>query len=148
LATVTVGELCNAIEDTLGQATTLQRSQSYDELTEGLHDFPVLQVYPASGNTDAKGQADRRTFRGGVRTGYYVFHADYHACPRSEIGENMNTVVDGIDAMEAILLAQDTKPYLGHEAIKSFHYDWEYVNFEYAGQKTVGVRFRIGVWIF
>lgn len=148
MARLTVGQICDAIEDTLDEATTLAVSQSYDELTEGLHDFPLLQVYPETGNTDASGRTDRTTFGAGVRTGFYVFHADYHACPRSFLAEDMEKVVDGIDALEIILEAQNTKPYFGLAGIRAFRYEWRRVAFRYAQQDTMGVRFIISVWIF
>ena len=42
---ITLAQICNAVETTLGAATGLTYTQSYNELKEGMNDTPTLQVY-------------------------------------------------------------------------------------------------------
>jgi hypothetical protein len=149
MATVTLAQICDAIETTLGAATTVTRSQSYDGLTEGVHDTPLLQVYPENGTQDVGGATDRTTFRGGVRQTEFTVHADYYAAARgTSIGEEMGRLVDGIDAITNVLEGQDQKPYFGLEGIKAFSWRWDRVIFDYAGVAFVGARFAIVVRVF
>lgn len=145
---ITLAQICDAIESTLDDATTLVRSQSYDELTEGIHDTPLLQVYPESGSQSPPGMTDRHTFQGGVRQTEFIIHADYYAQQRVNIGEDMAALVDGIDAMTAVFEGQDQKAYFGLEGLKAFSWRWDRVTFDYAGVAYVGARFVITVRVF
>jgi len=146
---ITLAQICDAIESTLDNSTTLTRSQSYDELTEGIHDTPLLQVYPQSGVQDPDGTTDRTTFSAVVRQTEIVIHADYYAAERgASIGEEMSRLVDGIDAMTEIFEGQDQKPYFGLEGIKAFAWRWERVTFDYGGVSYVGARFFITLRVF
>jgi hypothetical protein len=49
-STLTLAEMCDAIESELSAATGIVRSESYDELTEGIHEDLLLQVWPHSGS--------------------------------------------------------------------------------------------------
>jgi len=147
---ITIAQICDAIETALGAATGLARSESYDELTDGIHDLPMLQVYPESGNQDAFTSTDRTTFRGGVRQTGIMIHADLYAQQRAHIGEDMKALVDSIDAITNIFEAQDTKPYFDLEGIKAFRWRWERVTFVYGDPQLtyVGARFYIEVRVF
>ncbi|NIP86511.1 MAG: hypothetical protein GTO03_13470 [Planctomycetales bacterium] len=158
---ITLAQIIDAVEDTLDGATTVVRSQSYDELTEGVHpaDMPLLQVYPeANLGVDAGGgTSDRFTFggKGGdentpLRQKEYAIHADYYAQQRSHIGEDMSALVDGIDAMETVLESQDVKNYFGLAGIRSFTWSWSRVTFVYGDPQMsyVGARFVINVRVF
>ena len=146
---ITLGQIVDAIESTLDDATTLVRSQSYDELTEGIHDTPLLQVYPQSGSQDPSGTADRTTFSAGVRQTEVIVHADYYAAERGAgIGEEMARLVDGIDAMTNVIEGQDEKPYFGLTGIKGFSWRWDRVTFDYGGVNYVGARFMITLRVF
>lgn len=147
---ITLGQILDAINTTLGAATIVNRSQSYDELTEGLHDFPLLQVYPEAGTQDPSGGTDRTAFRGGVRQTEFTIHADYYARQRSHIGEDMNALVDGIDALTNIFEAQDTKPYFGLDGIQAFKWSWSRAVFTYGDPNVsyVGARFVLTVRVF
>ena len=148
---ITLAQICDAIETTLGAATTVTRSQSHDELTEGIHDLPMLQVYPENGYQDAGGATERTTFGGAgnpVRQTEFTIHADYYARQRSHIGEDMAALVDGIDALQNVLEGQDQKPYFDLVGIKAFSWRWDRVTFIYASEDYVGARFALTVRVF
>ena len=149
---ITLAQICDAIESTLGGATGLERSESYDELTEGAHpgDLPLLQVYPNDGTTDPSGNTDRTTFRGGVRQTALTIHADVYARQRSHIGEDMKAVVNSMDAIINVLEAQNVKPYFGLVGIKAFAWRWERVTFIYGDPQLpyAGVRFYLSIRTF
>ena len=152
--TVTVHQLCDAIETTLSTATGLQVSQTFDELTEGIHDRALLQVYPQScSGVDSVNRNDRTTILRGVAQTEFVFHADLYAQQRAHIGEDMAALIPLIDAITARLEAQQASPLFGLtvsgvDPIKSFRWSWERVIFEYAEAKHMGVRFVITIRVF
>lgn len=147
---ITTGQILDAIEATLSTAPTLARSMTYDELTEGISDTPLLQVYPEAGDQDPSGNSDRTTFKAGVRQTNLTINCDYYAQQRKHIGEDMAALVDGIDAMTTIFEAQDTKPYFGLDGIKAFHWSWQRVTFDYgdAAINYVGARFTLTIRVF
>jgi hypothetical protein len=150
-----LGDIVDSIETTLSAAASLRRSQSYDELTEGIHEYPTLQVYPSS-NTGSSwnSQTDRLTFGGPVPTGgvvekhvsvkEYIIHADLYARQRSHINEDMEQLVDTINELEDILDTQEY-PYFGRDDLYSWRWSWNQVTFEYAGVMYLGARFIITV---
>jgi len=152
--TVTVHQLCDAIETTLSTATGLQVHQTFDEITEGVHDRALLQVYPQScTGVDSVNRNDRTTFNRGVAQTEFVFHADVYAQQRAHIGEDMAALIPLIDAITVRLEAQQNTPLFGLTVsgvapIKSFRWSWERVLFEYAEAKHMGVRFTITVRVF
>ena len=145
---ITLAELCDGIESALDDATTLARSQSYDELTEGIHDLPLLQVYPESGSQDPAGATDRTTFGAGVRQTEFVIHADYYARQRSHIGEDMAALVDGIDAMQDELEKQNGTRFGFDDSNLAFRWEWTRVQFTYNEANYMGARFIITVRVF
>lgn len=148
---ITLAQICDAIETTLKAgttSTTIQKSQSYNELTEGVEDLPLLQVYPESGRQDAGGRTDRYTFRGGERQTEFIIHADYYARERSHIGEDMALLVDGIDAIQNVMEAQDQKPYFGLDGLQAFSWSWSRVQIVYGQITYMGARFVITVRVF
>jgi hypothetical protein len=151
MARITVEAICDGIEATLGAATGIRRSQSYDELTEGIADLPLLQVYPEAWGPARTGSAHAITGRGGVRNWQGVFHADYYARTRSSIGEDMAVLVPGIDAIEAVLEAQQAKPLFGVAEIESFNWEASRVVFRYGTetyQQYIGARYVITVRVY
>jgi hypothetical protein len=150
MAKITLAQMCNAIETTLAAATLAMRTQSYDGLTEGMNDVPTLQVYPDGGNQDAQYATDRTTFKAGTRQTSITIFADYYARQRSQLGEDMKALVDGIDAITDVFEAQDTTPYFGLTGIKNFHWSWQRVAFTYADEtiKYMGARFTIVLRVY
>lgn len=150
MTNITLGQILNAVKNTLAVAPTLARSMSYNELTEGINDTPLLQVYPESGDQDPTGSTDRTTFKAAVRQTNFTVNCDYYAHTRANLGEDMAKLVDGIDAMTTIFEAQDTKPYFGLDGIRAYHWSWQRVIFDYgdAQIKYVGARFTITIRTF
>lgn len=148
MARITQADLCDAVKDTLAEATTLARAESYDELSEDPQDLPCLQVYPEMGRCDASGQTDRRTLRAGLRQSETEIVADVYARQRSEIKADMAAVVNNVDAIEAILEAQDTKAYFGLDGIKAFSWRWERATLVTSGHQYAGARFTITLTVF
>lgn len=150
MGTITLAQVCDAIESTLGAAAGMETTQSYDELTEGIGsaDTPLLQVFPDSGDCDPSGNTDRTTFQGGKRQKHIMIHADVFARQRSHLAEDMEVSVDMIDALIDVLEQQDTKPYFDRVGIQAFSWRWERVMFSHAGVDFAGVRFYIAVWIY
>lgn len=150
MTSITLAQIIDAIEGALSTAPTLARSMSYDELTEGINDTPLLQVYPDAGDQDPTGNTDRTTFKAGVRQTNFTINCDYYAQQRKHIGEDMAALVDGIDAMTTIFEAQDTKPYFNLDGIKAFHWSWQRVIFNYGDPNInyVGARFTLTIRTF
>jgi len=156
--TVTLHQIVDAIETTLGTATGLAVSETFDELTEGVHDRALLQVYPDSVVTvDANTRNDRTSLSRGVAITEFVIHADLYAQQRTSIGEDMAALVPLIDAITARLEAQQGSPLFGltitsggktYCPIKSFRWSWSRVVFEYAQSQFMGARFIISVRVF
>lgn len=147
---ITIGQILDAVELTLSAAPTLARSMSYDELTEGINDTPLLQVYAESGTQDTTNSVDRTTFLAGVRQTELIVHCDYYAQQRKHIGEDMAALVDGIDAMFNIFEAQRSSPFFGLQGIQAFHFSFSRVTFDYGAQniRYVGARFTLTLRIF
>lgn len=151
---ITLAQICDAVETALSAATTLTgagRTQSYNELTEGINDFPTLQVYPESGSTDATTGNAQKTFGGEKRVSEIVIHADYYACQRRHLAEDMRRLVNGIDAITDVLEAQqNTNQFFSLNGIKSFSWSWSRVTFVYgdALQPYIGARFVIIVRVW
>lgn len=148
---ITLGAICDAIENTLSGATGITRSQSFDELGEGLPagDLPLLQVYWESLGMDPSGETDRTTFQGGIRMKRHTFHADVYAAQRSHLKEDMEAVVNAADAILDVLEAQDTKPYFGLAGIKAWQLEAATRGVtQYAQSEYMMVRFILSIWVY
>jgi hypothetical protein len=143
---ITYAQINDAIEDKLGAALGLARSQTYDELTDGMTDTPTLQVYWQRDNTDPS----MTTFRTGVQQVEMTFHADLFARQRSHIGEDMKVLYEVMQEVREMLEAETTKPYFDLEGIQAFSWTSERVTFEYGdpSQPYVGVRYMLTVRVF
>jgi hypothetical protein len=161
MAIVTLHQIVDAVETTLGAAASLSRSSTFDELTEGIHDCPQMQVYPASNQSVDRGQeTDRSAFIAATtgtvkhRQKEYVIHADVYIDERANIAEGIARMVVAIDQIETILEAE-VCPLFGLTVagavkgpIRSFRWSWEYVIFVYGGIEYVGVRFILTLVVF
>jgi len=143
--TVLVSEICDGIATTLGSATGIVKAQSYDELTEGWEDVPMLQVYPESGEVDVLGDGSQSTFRGGSRVTETLIHADVVCRQRSHLDEDMAKVVEMQEAVQSVLFDQHTRPYFGDGGIKGWRSRWEVVSFPRGDPQVtyLGVRFFV-----
>ncbi|KPJ77283.1 MAG: hypothetical protein AMJ81_00030 [Phycisphaerae bacterium SM23_33] len=145
MAVYTLDALLDAIEGIMDDAASLVRSQTYDELTEGIHDYPLLQVYPEENTgTDWTGETDRVTLSGKHSVKEYTVHADIYARQRSHIAEDMKKCVDVANETEDIL-DNLSYPLFGLACVTSFRWSWRRVVFEYGGVKYMGARFVIVV---
>ena len=150
-SSVTVAQMCDAIDTTLGEVLVtsgdLIRSDSYDELREGMNDENILQVYPEEQSPVSVGsETQKLTF---TDTPFIdeeiVIHADYYAQQRAHIGEDMAQLVGGIDAIRANLKTQNCPNPFGLTGIANFQWSWRRVVFEYGGPELryIGARFRL-----
>lgn len=150
MAVYTLDELVDGIKDILSVASALTfaeggRSQTYDELTEGMQQTPTLQVYPEENlGTDFTGNTSKATLSGKHSFKEYIIIADYYANQRTDIGQDMGRLVTGINQLEDILDTQGCPPF-GLDFITSFRWSWKRVIFDYAGADFVGARFRLTV---
>lgn len=145
---VTYQQMCDAIESYLAAATSLVRTQSYDELTEGMQDTPTIQVYPEACDPVSAGSGTQTfALRGGVIQEVHTIHVDYYARQRSHIGQDMAALVGGID--EIVTLLEETGcPPFGLEGIKNFQWSWRRVVFDYGGAAYMGARFTLTLRTF
>lgn len=145
---ITLIQICNAIETVLAAAITYTQSPS--EMTEGMVDFPRIQVYPNSGTANPPQQTDRHTFQAVIRQQQIEIYADLYATQRSEIGEDMGILLPLIDAIIDEIEKQDKKPYFALEGIKAFTWSWQRVIFQYNDplQSYVGARFIFMLRVF
>lgn len=150
MATTTTAQICDAIETTLSSAAGLSRAETYSELSDGVTETPTLRVYWESTEEDISGSTDRTSFGAGVRQDEHLFHGDLYVRQRSHIGEDMQKLVEMKDAVDAVLVAQTTKPYFGLVGIKAFHWRAERVTFIYGDPQVpyVGVRWYFTIRTF
>lgn len=146
---ITYMQICNAIEAYLaGTCPSLSRTQSYDELTEGMNDWPAIQVYPEACETVAADSGTQTTtFQLGVIQETLIFHVDYYARQRSHIYEDMKALVEGIDEIHTAMEDAGCPPF-GLEGIRSFQWSWQRVVFTYAAVDYMGARFTLRLRTF
>jgi len=119
MATITVGEICDAIAATLSTTVGLTRTQSYNQLTEGMNTWPTLQVYPESWETSMDSATDRISFVDaatgipGHRYTEIIFFLDLYARQRSQLNEDWGKAVDMADALDNKLNEEGACPHLG-----------------------------------
>ena len=150
MSTVTIRAINDAIATTLGTATGMKVTHSYDELKEGIGpgDMPLLQVYFESIDCDKDVETERTTFQGKVRTKTLTYHADIYCRTRSHIGEDMAKTLEMTDEVVDIFETLDIKEYFDLEGIKAFDWRADRVVFNYADAQYMGVRFVITITVF
>lgn len=145
---VTTAQINDALTTTLGAAASLIRSQSYDELTEGMADTPTMQIYFEEWASDPTTTDDRHTFRGGGRVTEILYHVDVYVNQSANIGEDMARIAITVDEIIAILQSQNVKPYFGLDGIKAFRWRCVRAVFNYADADYRGVRFYLTIIVF
>lgn len=147
---ITLSQICNAVESTLSAATGLTYTQSFNELEEGMNDTPVLQVYWNTCSQDPGGNNDRTSFRAGVRQTDIEIYCDLYATTRNEIGQNMASLLPLVDAIVDVLEMQDTQPIFGLDGLKGFRWSAQRVTFQYTDplRLYVGARFILTFRVF
>lgn len=147
MAVYTLDDLVNGVHDALAAAASLVRDQSQaeDEITEGIHDYPLLQTWANSNTgTDWPGETDRQTLSGKHSLKEYVIYSDLYVEQRAHVGQAMGQLLETINEMENIL---DTQTYslFGKDYVTSMRWSWDGVTFEYGGVQYAGARFSVTV---
>lgn len=147
--TITYANMCDAVAAHLAlHCPALVRTQSYNELTEGMQDTPAIQVYPEGlENVATDSGTQFTTLRGGVIQEMHLLHVDFYARQRSHINDDMTALVNGVDALVTALEAAGCPPF-GLDGIKNFQWSWNRVIFEYAGVSYMGARFTLRLRTF
>jgi len=154
MATVTIGQICNAIATTLSATPGLVRTQSYNQLTEGMNDLPTLQVYPENWETSMGSDTDRIAFVDpltgipGHRYTEVVLFLDLHVRQRSQLDEDWGAAINMADALDNQLNLEGACPHFGLAGIRTFRWFAQRVIFGYAQVDYVGFRFTLTVRIF
>jgi hypothetical protein len=147
MATYTLDGLVNGVHDTRAAAASLVRdeSQAEDEITEGIHDWPLLQTWMAENTgTDWTGETDRVTLSGRHSVKEYLIHSDLYVAQRAHVGEAMGKLLSTVNEIEDILDAQSYDLF-GLDYVTSMCWSWRQVTFEYGGVKYTGARFSVTV---
>lgn len=151
---ITIAQINSAIHDTFANnLTTIDYTQDYDSLTEGLANTPLLQVYWNSLNPVSEGSStDRRSFSGAgakpIRTKRFLFNADLYLDPRSDIDRNFTQMLPIVDEINNILENQDNEPYFGLVNIKSYTWSCQRGNIDYAQISYPVVQWVIEIYVF
>jgi hypothetical protein len=147
---VTIAQICDAITAVVGSVSAVTRTQSYNELTEGINnaDTPLAQVYWQDLGMSVPGSTDRATFKAGRRNKQMTFRVDLHASQRGHLGQNVGDAVDTFDLILTALEAQKEKPYFALAGIQAWSLTAERVTFVYAEASYIGFRANITIWVF
>jgi len=148
---VTIGQICNAVGNTLFTAAGMVRLENYDQLTEGINagDTPLLQVYWQSLVMDPDDETDRFSFQGGIRQKLFTIYADVHSRQRGHLAEDNQALTDNVDALLDVLEQQNVKPYFGLDEIQAFKVSSAVrAQFPYAGVTTMGARIILDILVF
>jgi len=154
MATVTIGQICNAVATTLSATIGLVRTQSYNQLTEGMNDLPTLQVYPDSWETSMGSDTDRIAFVDpltgipGHRYTEVVLFLDLYARQRSQLDEDWGAAINMADALDNQLNLEGACPHFGLAGIRTFRWFAQRVIFTYAEINYAGFRFTLTIRIF
>jgi hypothetical protein len=120
---ISIGQICEAVADTIGSATGIVRVQHYDQLGEGLMnaDLPLLQVYFDSFRISPPGDTDRGTFTRGMVIQRTTLNADVFCAQRHNTWEDVEITTriasNVVDRLEALY---HTRPYFGLDGIKAW----------------------------
>jgi hypothetical protein len=121
------------------------QSQAADEITEGIHDYPLLQTWMAENTgTDWTGETDRETLSGKHSIKEYLIHSDLYVEQRAHVGQAMGQLLETLNEHEDIL-DDLSYPLFGLSFVTSFRWSWRHVTFEYGGVQYTGARFSITV---
>lgn len=148
MADVSLRTLLDGVKSTLGTANGMVRAEALEDITDGVSDLPILKIFFWSANADANSQTDRSSFGGGVKLTQVVVNADLFATEQSHMGEDDGGVVDGFDAVVAILQAQNAKPYFGVDGLKGFRWEAQRAEIGWGNEKYSGIRFTLTFTIF
>lgn len=152
---ITIAQICADIKTaTTGIVTASGKTiivHNYDEIKEGMPDYPLMQIYPEDLEVDSRTETDATSLSKAVRVHSLIVHLDVYADLRNQIDENMQEVVECWDAVEDRL--EDTTsgagcPIFNQQFIRNIHWTAERVIFEYQTLLYSGVRFILTLEVF
>lgn len=146
--------LITAVYDTLKVTPGLRTRQNFDALTDGLNTLPVLRILPQdwtpnAGSSGGGGLTAQKSFGGAKRQTEITLTVDLIVSQRNHLNQNMAAVIDLSDGLDAILNAQENKPYFGlmddtdRGLIDSFRWNAERVTFDEGEKFYSGVQYTI-----
>ena len=149
-AFVKVEDMVDAVAQHLGRAN-IKYVQSHEGLTEGIHDFPTMQVYAESGDPEPESGTYTTTFRGGVKQEDLYLKAVVYTGKRSHLAANVTAEIRVIDSVREVFHEINTKHsdgnqqdgYFGRTEIQSWQYDWQRVTITHNQEQYFGVEFEI-----
>jgi hypothetical protein len=125
---VTLQQMCDAIETVVATMSTSPRTASYDELLEGVQQWPYAEVYwERTGPVDSQsgqGQTHKGTFgsTAPLIQEIHTFHIDYYARPRSQLEEDNEATVIAANALINELEDENCPPF-NLEGVRNFQWD-------------------------
>jgi hypothetical protein len=156
MAVIAIGTIIDAIAATLSTTAfsadlQINRTQSYNQLTEGMNTLPTLQVYPETWEVSSGSETDRISFVDAVtgipghRVTEITVFLDLYVRQRSQLNEDWGEAIDLAGALGDKLDEEGPCPHLGSEAIRSFHWVAQRVVFVYAQVEYIGFRFTLTI---
>lgn len=140
MGTTSIAEICTTIHDAIEEldvtgvlgADGLHQVQNYHELTEGINDAPLAQIYWESLNSPGIGGMPAYTLPNKRYSRDVLFRVDLYVARRNNLDENMKAVVvwaDRLwDKLEETVLTCD---YFGDDAIWVLNWSAQRVVFSY-----------------
>lgn len=143
MSAVKIGDLVKAIRDDLASASGVKLSTGYDTLTEGINEFPLVQVIPEEGDLAYQSKTERTTFGATLRQEQTTINVDVYASQRHNLADDMKSVIDMADNVKARLELQKTTPPFGVAGVDTWRATWRRVTFVYGEpeMKYTGIRF-------
>jgi hypothetical protein len=152
MGSITIAEICDAVADTIGSTTGINRVQHYDELGEGLMDadLPLLQVFFDSFNMSTPGDTDRNTMGRGVALQRITLFADIFCAQRHNTWQDVElTTRMASSALDKLESLYHTRPYFGLEGIKAWQLSQaQRGTITYGQVEYMTVRFTINVVVY
>jgi hypothetical protein len=147
MATITIAQINTAIRDALA-GVNVKEAQDYNEITENIVNWPLLQVYWESLEQDPTTSTERSTFTAGVRQTDLVYHVDLYTSRRAHSKQILADMYPLIDEVTAVFEAQDSAPFFGLDGVKAFSFSAQRAIFEYANEQYNGVRWILNIRVF
>lgn len=158
---ITFSKISRAVADTLKAVRSpknpenngLVLVQNYDEITEGVNDWPLLRVLPKKGQTDPfASNTERSSFGGKVQVSSFTLEIVGYAKPRAELMEDLAAQVALVDGVDVVLSSQNGIPQFGLQAIRGFNWSWETSTEQSGSGESVilyaGLRMTLELFIF
>ncbi len=144
---ITEAQVCDAIAGTFRTLIPTLSVQSYNQLTDGIPELPLLQVYWWKFIEDAATETDRAAPQHTVTISDDTYRLLLYAKTRSELSEDMPVVMDMVSNMRGAVYAQQST-YFGLPAIKSMKWQGQYAVLRYGGEAYAGAQIILTIRIF